>query len=135
MCRSGGRIGLTTWVPEGFIGQMFMTIGQHAPPPPGVDPPILWGKEERLRELFGDGISDLSLERHVMVFRFRSFDHWLDFFRTYLGPMKMAFARVGPDGERALADDLRGLVERFDRGGGRAMLVDAEYAEVVAVRA
>ena len=135
VCRSGGRIGLTTWVPEGFIGQMFMTIGQHAPPPPGVDPPILWGKEERLRELFGDGISDLSLERHVMVFRFRSFDHWLDFFRTYLGPMKMAFARVGPDGEQALADDLRGLVERFDRGGGRAMLVDAEYAEVVAVRA
>ena len=91
--------------------------------------------EERLRELFGDDVGELRPELRLATFRFRSFEHWLDFFRTYFGPMKMAFARVGPDGEQALADDLRGLVERFDRGGGRAMLVDAEYAEVVAVRA
>jgi ubiquinone/menaquinone biosynthesis C-methylase UbiE len=135
VCKPGGRIGMTNWIPEGYVGQMFMTVSKHAPPPPGVNPPPLWGTEERLRDLFGDGISELSLERRTMIFRFRSFDHWLDFFRTYFGPMKMAFARVGPDGEQALADDLRALVERFDRGGDGAMLVDAEYLEVVAVRA
>jgi ubiquinone/menaquinone biosynthesis C-methylase UbiE len=135
VCKPGGRIGMTNWVPDGYIGEMFLTVSKHAPPPPGVDPPSLWGTEERLRELFSDRISDLSLERRTMVFRFRSFDHWLEFFRTYFGPMKMAFARVGADGEQALADDLRDLVERFDRGGDRAMLVDADYLEVVAVRA
>ena len=34
---------------------------KHAPPPPGVESPLLWGTEEHLRELFGDGISDLRV--------------------------------------------------------------------------
>lgn len=90
---------------------------------------------DELVRVFGDRISDLSLERRTMAMRFRSFEHWLDFFRTYFGPMKMAFARVGAEGEAAFTDDLRALVERYDRGGERAMVVGADYLEVVAVRA
>jgi SAM-dependent methyltransferase len=133
--RPGGRIGLASWTPDGYIGQMFMTVSKHAPPPPGVDPPPLWGTEERLRELFADGISDLRVDRRSVGMRFRSFDHWLEFFRAYFGPIRMAFARVGAEGEEALAADLGALVARFDRGGDRAMVVDAEYLEVVATRA
>jgi SAM-dependent methyltransferase len=135
VCRPAGRIAMANWVPAGYVGQMFATIIKHAPPPPGVDPPILWGTEERLRELFGTGISDLRIEHAYLQMRYPSFDAWLDYFRTWFGPMKMAFARVGDDGADALTADLRELVDRFDRGEGRAMVVPAEYLEVVAVRA
>jgi ubiquinone/menaquinone biosynthesis C-methylase UbiE len=135
VCSPGGRIAMANWTPDGFVGEMFKTISAHAPLPPGVEPPIRWGTEARLRELFGDGITELRLEPTHMQSRYPSADAWLDYFRTWFGPMKMAFARVGSEGEEALATDLRALVERFDRGGGRAMVVPAEYLEVVAVRA
>jgi ubiquinone/menaquinone biosynthesis C-methylase UbiE len=135
VCKPGGRVGMANWVPEGYVGQMFATTVKHAPPPPGVQPPILWGMEDHLRELFGDRVSDLRIERRFLQMRYPSFDAWLEYFRTWFGPMKMAFARVGPDGEEALTSDLRELVERFNRAEGGAMVVPAEYAEVVAVRA
>ena len=72
VCRPGGTIGLANWTPEGFIGHVFRTIGKYIPPPPGVKPPALWGTEQRLRELFGDGISELTINRRFFVFRYRS---------------------------------------------------------------
>ncbi len=95
-----------------------MTIAKHAPPPPGIEPASLWGTEERVRELFGDGVSDLRIEPAVINFRFRSPEHWLEYFRTYFGPMRMAFARVGDDGSAALETDLLELM-RARRIGGR----------------
>jgi len=53
VCRSGGRIGLANWTPEGFIGQLFKTLGKYLPPPAGVRSPALWGMRERLTEMFG----------------------------------------------------------------------------------
>jgi len=133
--KSGGRIGMANWTPDGFVGGMFQTASKHAPPPPGVEPPIRWGSEERLRELFGDGITDLRLRTAHMTFRYPSFEAWLEFFQAWFGPMKMAYARVGEEGAQALTDDLRANFDRFDRGGGRAMVANADYLEVVAVRA
>lgn len=135
VCRSGGRIGMANWVPDGFVGEMFITTAKHAPPPPGVKPPLLWGTEDHLRELFGDGISDLRAERRLSVQRFASADHWLEVFRTYFGPTKVAFERVGPEGEEALENDLRELLERHNTAGDRALVVRAEYLQVVATRA
>jgi ubiquinone/menaquinone biosynthesis C-methylase UbiE len=135
VCRSGGRIGMANWTPEGAVGQMFKTVSAHAGPPPGVKPPPLWGTEERLRELFGDGISELQVNRRSAIQRFRSPEHQLEYFRTYFGPTKTAFERVGPDGEEALANDLLELGRRLNRGGDRALVIDAEYLEVVATRA
>src|SRR3954471_8904824 len=43
VCRSGGKIGLANWTPDGFIGQVFKIIGKHLPPSPGVRSPALWG--------------------------------------------------------------------------------------------
>src|SRR5215207_6978203 len=72
VCRPGGKIGLANWTPDGFIGHVFRTIGKYVPPPPGVKPPSLWGTEQRLHELFGDGIADLTVNRRMFVFRYRS---------------------------------------------------------------
>jgi SAM-dependent methyltransferase len=134
VCRSGGRLGLANWTPEGFIGQVFRTIGKYIPPPPGVKPPALWGTEARLRELFGDGISELRIERRIFVFRYRSAEHWLHVFRTYYGPILKAFAALDEGGQASLADDLRELLQRFNQGGTDTLAVPSEYLEVVATR-
>jgi SAM-dependent methyltransferase len=133
--RPGGRIGMGNWVPDGAVGTMFKTISKHAPPPPGVPSPLLWGTEERLRELFGDGITDLRAERRISRQPFRSADHYIEFFRTYFGPTQMAYERVGPDGEQALTEDLHAFLESANTAGDRAMVLEAEYLEVIATRA
>jgi SAM-dependent methyltransferase len=135
VCKPGGRIGLANWVPDGFIGQMFATTVKHAPPPPGVEPPILWGTEDHLRDLFGDAVSSLRAERVNVVFGFRSADHWLDVYRTYFGPTKVAFERVGAEGEKALESDLREVLDRFNTAGDRALILPADYLRVIATRA
>jgi ubiquinone/menaquinone biosynthesis C-methylase UbiE len=133
--KPGGRIGMGNWCPDGAVGTMFQTISKHAPPPPGLDSPLLWGTEERLRELFGDGISELRVERRRSRQAFRSPDHYLEFFRAYFGPIKTAFEQVGADGEEALAADLRAYLEEVNTAGDRALVIEPEYLQVVAIRA
>lgn len=136
VCKPGGRIGMANWVPDGGVGKMFMTIAKHAPPPPGVVSPLLWGTEEHLREVFGDAISDLRVERRKSRQTFRSADHFLEFFRTYFGPTKVAYERVGPEGEAALTADMKAYLDEYNKAGDRAALVlEPEYLQVVATRA
>jgi SAM-dependent methyltransferase len=134
-CKPGGRIGMANWVPDGGVGKMFMTIAKHAPPPPGVPSPLRWGTEDGLRELLGDGISDLRIERRRSRQAFRSVDHFLEFFRTYFGPTKVAYERVGPEGEGALTTDFRAYLEENNVAGDRALVLEPEYLQVVATRA
>jgi SAM-dependent methyltransferase len=135
VCKPGGRIGMANWVPDGGVGKMFQTIAKHAPPPPGVVPPALWGTEDHVRELFGDGISELRVERRKSRQTFRSADHFLEFFRTYFGPMKVAFERVGPEGEEALTVDMKAYLNEYNTAGDRGMVLEPEYLQVVATRA
>jgi SAM-dependent methyltransferase len=48
VCKSGGKIGLANWTPDGFIGQLFKTIGKHVAPPAGIKSPALWGTQARM---------------------------------------------------------------------------------------
>jgi SAM-dependent methyltransferase len=134
--KPGGKVGMANWIPDGGIGQMFMTVAKHTGGlPPGVVPPVLWGTEERLRELFGDGISELRTERMKARQSFRSPDHYIDFFRSYFGPVKTAFEQVGPAGEAELTADLRAYLEASNVAGDRALVMEPEYLQVVATRA
>jgi SAM-dependent methyltransferase len=134
--KPGGRIGMASWTPDGGVAQMFLVIMQHTGgPPPGVNPPVLWGVEDRVRELFGDGISDLRVEKLPSRQVFRSADHYIEFFRAYFGPVRTAFEKVGADGEEALAADLRAYLEEANTGGERALVLQPEYLQVVATRA
>jgi SAM-dependent methyltransferase len=128
VCKRGGKIGLANWTPAGFIGQLFKVLGGYIPPAPGLKSPMLWGTEERLRELFPG--KRVEITRKQYVFRYRSPRHWLDTFRTYYGPMNKAFAALDAGKQAALAEDLTGLAARLNRGGD-SMLVDSEYLEVV----
>jgi SAM-dependent methyltransferase len=134
--KPGGRIGMANWPPRGLVGAgVFKIAAEHVPPPPGVTPPVLWGTEERLRELFSDGISDLQLNERHLMFRYFSPEQWLEHFRTYFGPMKVAFGRVGDEAAVALENDLLELMRSNNRAGDRALIAPAEYVEVVATRA
>jgi len=134
VCRPGGRIGLANWTPDGLVGQAQKAIAQHAPPPPGLKPSDLWGREGRLRELLGEGIEELGVRRREFNFRFRSADHWLEFFRTNFGPVKTAFERLDEGGREALAADAKAVLGRFNRAGEGALVAPGEYLEVVARR-
>lgn len=135
VCRPGGRIGLATWTPQGLVGQAMGVIGRYAPSAPGAQPPVLWGAEEHLRELFGNGISEFEAATREIDFRFRSADHWLEFFRAYFGPVKVTLERLDEAGRRAVADETKAILERFNRAGDRALVAPAQYLEVVARRA
>lgn len=134
VCRPGGKIGLANWTPEGFIGQLFKTIGKHLPPPAGVKSPALWGTGARITEMFGPHASSVAAEPRNFVFRYRSPEHWLEIFKTYYGPMLKAFAALEPAAQSALANDMKALVGRFNRSGDETMVVPSEYLQIVIVR-
>lgn len=134
VCRPGGKIGMANWTPDSVIGELFRTTGKHVPPPPGVKPPVLWGSEERLRELFGNGVTSLRVNRREFVFRYHSAQHWLEYFRTYYGPTLKAFEALDPAGQEALARDLVDLWSRFNRSYDDTLVAPGAYLEVVATR-
>jgi SAM-dependent methyltransferase len=127
--RKGGRIGLASWTPEGFIGQLFKTIGKHVPPPPGVRSPALWGAEARLSELFPGQQVRTSVQ--VFNFRYKSPAHWIEVFKTYYGPTNRAFAALDASKQAALQADLMELLQRMNRGGQDTLIVPSEYLEAV----
>lgn len=133
VCKPGGRIGLANWTPEGFVGQMFQTIGRYVPPPAGVRSPALWGTKARLHELFGEATT-LKTSSRDYVFRYRSPVHFIEVFRTWYGPMNRTFAALGPDQQAAFTADLLELIERMNRSGDATMVVPSEYLEVVVYR-
>jgi SAM-dependent methyltransferase len=132
--RSGGMIGMANWVPDGFVGHLFLAAEKYVPSSLPASP-VAWGTEIRLRELFGNGISELGVERCVNTLRFRSSEHFLEFFRCYFGPIVAAFELVGRDRDAAFAAELRAVAEKYSRASERATVIAADYLEVVAVRA
>ena len=135
VCRPGGTIALASWAPDSFIGDLFRTTAKHVPPPAGLQPPGLWGTEDHVRSLLGDGVTDLRAERLIYTFRYRSPEHFVAVFREYYGPTHKAFAALDDAGRDALAADLTALVARTDRLSGEdAIAVPADYLQIVATR-
>jgi ubiquinone/menaquinone biosynthesis C-methylase UbiE len=134
VCRRGGKIGLANWTPEGFIGQLFKTIGKHVPPPAGAKSPALWGTRARLAELFDAHASSVKSAQRNFVFRYRSPEHWLEVFKAYYGPLLKTFAALEPAARSALDRDLKALINQHNRSGDASMVVPSEYLEVIVTR-
>jgi SAM-dependent methyltransferase len=134
VCRSGGKIGLASWTPDSYTGQMLKTVGKHVPPPPGIKPPSLWGTEERMQELFGGGVSSLEATRRTYNFRYPSPEHFVAWFRDYYGPTVRAFAALDEAGQEALARDLEALIDERNVADDGTMVVPSDYLEVVAIK-
>jgi len=133
--RSGGRIGLANWTPEGFIGQLFKVIGAYLPPPAGLRSPALWGTEPHMVELFGPQAAEIRCTRKVFNFRYASGAHWVQIFRDFYGPTHKAFAALDAAKQAGLERDILALLERLNVAGDSSLVVPGEYLEVVVVKA
>jgi len=127
----GGRIGLASWTPDGFIGELFKLVGRFVPPPAGLSPPAAWGTETRLVELFGAQAAHLHTTRKQFNFRYVSAEHWIDEFRRWYGPTHKAFAALDEAGQAQLDAALHDLLAKHDRGGRRSLIVPGDYLEAV----
>ena len=126
VCRPGGTIGLISWTPAGFIGQMFATMKPFAPaPPPGAQPPPLWGDEDHVRQLFGDRVTDVVAERRtVRVDRFDRAEDFRDYFKATYGPTIGVYKAIADDADKvaALDEALVDLARRSDIGTGSTVM-------------
>lgn len=132
--RGGGRIGLASWTPEGFIGQLFKTVGRHVPPPAGLVSPAMWGKQDYLRQLFGSEAASIRAQPRIFNFRYASAAHMIQVFRDYYGPVHKAFAALDPGDRQALEQDLTELLERCNVAGDNSLVVPAEYLEALVIK-
>jgi ubiquinone/menaquinone biosynthesis C-methylase UbiE len=131
VCRSGGKIGLANWTPEGFIGQLFKILGKYLPPPAGARSPAQWGARARLTEMFGTAASSIKIESRNFMFRYRSPEHFVEIFRNFYGPTLKAFDALDAANQQGLRDDLLALIGRMNRAEDGTMVVPSEYLEVV----
>jgi len=133
VCRPGGKIGLANWTPEGFIGQLFKTIGKYVPPAPGMKSPAMWGNRAHLDVLFG-AKGTVAAETKTFTFRYRSPQHWLDVFRTYYGPVLKTFEAIDAAARDALAADIQALIAKFNTAKDGTLVIPGEYLEVVVTK-
>ncbi len=131
--RPGGTIGLISWTPQGHIGQLFAAMKPHVPPPPpGVQPPPLWGDEDHVRALFSDRVEMVSKERRTLtVTAFTDGAAFRDYFKSVYGPTISAYRAIGDDADRvaALDADIAAVGDRFLSGPST---MEWEYLLVVA---
>jgi SAM-dependent methyltransferase len=107
VCKPGGRIGLISWTPEGHIGQLWAAMKPYAPaPPPGAQPPPLWGQEDHVRALLGDSVTDVVTERRMLtVNQFADGAEFRDYFKTLYGPTISVYRNIEDDPDRVAALD------------------------------
>lgn len=129
VARPGATIVVAAWTPEGMNGRMFETLGKHMPPPPeGFVPPVLWGTEEHVRELFAADDLEIAFERRMATVEFDSVDRWLSHCEQNLGPVVTAKAALEPQGRwEAARADLVALEEGYNEADDGSMRAQAEY--------
>jgi ubiquinone/menaquinone biosynthesis C-methylase UbiE len=134
VCKAGGKIAMANWTPESFIGALFRTLSRHVPPPPGVQSPAQWGSEGWLAERFSTAARDIVVTRKNFNLRYPSPQHFVNFFRTYYGPVHKAFLALDEAQQAVLEKDILDLVNRFNVATDSSMIVPSEYAEVIVTK-
>lgn len=121
VCRPGGTLGVLSWTPEGFIGQVFAVMKPYAPPPPpGASPAPLWGHADHVRDLFGDRVTDLvARQQSLRVDNFADGAQFRDYMKKNYGPTIAVYNFIAADPAKvaALDTDLAALGERFLHDG------------------
>jgi ubiquinone/menaquinone biosynthesis C-methylase UbiE len=132
VCRPGGVIGLATPISEGWSGDFFAVNARHAPPPPGVQPPLRWGTDEGLEALLGPGTTSIESAERVALQYYRSVDHAVSVFTSFFGPAVRASRRLDEAGRRELAEDLRRVFEKYNRATDGTAVIENRYRLTVA---
>ena len=126
---------MANFTPDGFGGEIGKLTAKYLPPPPpGLKPPFLWGTEDRLQELLGEGVSSLEVQRRSFVFLYPSPQFYIDLSREHVAVIRLALEGLDASKQEALLSDLEAIVHRFNHSGDETMVVPSDYLEVVAVR-
>lgn len=122
VCRIGGLIGLLSWTPEGFLGQLMKTLKPYVPPPPpGAQPPALWGTEEHVQHLLGRHLYGIHVRKETLrVDHFPDGESFRDYFKTLYGPIVSIYAAHADNPEQlaGLDHDIAEVAHRHDLGDG-----------------
>ncbi|HUA86309.1 MAG TPA: class I SAM-dependent methyltransferase [Bryobacteraceae bacterium] len=135
VCRSGGKIGMANWTPQGFVGEWSRVSARFTPPPPpDFQPPALWGVREIVQQRFGDAVREVRLVERQVRMRHHTPESWVEFMKKYFGPIMVAHQAAG---ERApeLTAAMVEMAKQHNRSGDATLLLDADYVEVIAVKA
>lgn len=135
VCRPSGRIGLASWIPGAFGGDLFGVLSSYAPPPPGLQLPTRWGTSAGLNDLIGDEVTIASSEQRIFYSYYTSPLHAVDVLCKWFGPAIRASEAVGPDGQAELRNDMEGVFNTYNRGTDGTAVIESEYLETIAVRA
>lgn len=136
VCRPDGMIAMANWTPTGFVGKNFAATSKYLPPPENLEPPVLWGKEEVVRERFAKLGWKVEAKPVNVEFKYPfGAAEVVKLFREYFGPTKVAFSRLDAVGQAGLAADLEKLWADHNEGGPNEIHVRAEYLEVRARKA
>ena len=133
VCRPGGRIGLTTWTPQGYVGQHMSTLARHQARPGGTNA-LRWGEPQWLRRTLSGPITDLRTEALTIDMCMPSPDEAIDVQRQTLGPVRATFDALDAAGRQALTDELRSVIARFNQATDGTVLIPAEYLEITATK-
>ncbi|MGH2636716.1 MAG: class I SAM-dependent methyltransferase [Actinomycetota bacterium] len=131
VCRPGGTIGMANFTSASLAMGFMRVSARYRPPPRRVGTPTTWAMVDGLRDLFGDAIASLEVNLRSVIFRYRSADHWLEFFRSSFGPIRMVHETLDPEQQEAYGRDLKALVQEANRSGDGTIVAPVEYAEVI----
>jgi SAM-dependent methyltransferase len=130
VCKPGGLIVMANWTPESLPGQLFRLSGKYAPPPPGIQPPSLWGVEQVVRERFGPGV-DVATERRVeQMHADMPPAGVVELFCEWFGPVKMTCARLDPEALKSFKADMEQVWAHGNHNTRGGTERDAEFLEV-----
>jgi ubiquinone/menaquinone biosynthesis C-methylase UbiE len=136
VCRSGGRLYMANWTPNGMVGQMFKIVAKHVPPPRGMESPLLWGDEATVCNRLTNGFTDIKFVR-------KYYPSWsypfavrevVEYFRTMYGPVKRAFDSLDHAGQQRLRDDLETVFSTHSDTKNGTTILRAEYLDLSAIR-
>jgi ubiquinone/menaquinone biosynthesis C-methylase UbiE len=133
VCRPGGKIAMANWTPDGMIGEMFHVTAQFNPPPPGYEPPYLWGVPDVVTKRFGSAVKDIRFVRREVLMRHYTPETWVDFMKKYFGPTIKAHEAAGVRATE-LSAAMVDLGHRRNESGDSTLLARAEYIEVIATK-
>jgi SAM-dependent methyltransferase len=134
VCKPGGRIGLTSWTPESFVGQIFQLVGTYVPPPCGEPSPLDWGTKRYVGDLFGTNINRIGISQREFVFRYWTPQYWLETFRTSYGLTHQALGALDGLERDGLQRDLLALAATHNRSASGSIRIPSTYLEVLAVK-
>jgi ubiquinone/menaquinone biosynthesis C-methylase UbiE len=127
LCREGGLIVVATWTADGVFGELFAAGASYQPPPPDyAQPPVLWGTEDYIREMFGPFAKDITIERHVNWVEEESVEAFADLFTSKFPPLVVAQAMLG---ERfaELRETMVGIWEKWNAAEDGSFRLPQDY--------